>query len=185
MNIKFRTRNFTLTEEMKEKIDKKITSIWGMFHEDTIFDIYIVQREKDYKCEIKVQRGKDFIRSEEIGKTVEYSVSNAINTLKKRVRKVKSMKITKKYGNSTLSLKNNKNIDVEDFEEDNKVEDLKIEEKIERRKFIALDKMTEEEAILYLESLNHSFFLFKNRDLDNKVCVVYRRDIGYGLIETE
>ncbi len=182
MNIKFRTKNFSLTDGAKAAIDKKLTSIWGMFHEDTIFNVYIVKREKDYKCEIKVQRGKDFIRSEETGKTIEFSVENAINTLKKRVRKVKSMKISKKRDDAVISKalqNNNISVDVED--ETDEIVNMKIE----RRKFISMEEMTEDEAILALEALNHSFFVFINKDLDNKVCVVYRRTTGYGLLETD
>lgn len=182
MNIKFRTKNFSLTEGAKTAIDKKLTSIWGMFHEDTIFNVYIVKREKDYKCEIKVQRGKDFIRSEETGKTIEFSVENAITTLKKRVRKVKSMKISKKRGDAIFSKAlQNTNVSV-DIEED--MDEL-VDMKIERRKFISMEEMTEDEAILALESLNHSFYIFINKDLDNKVCAVYRRNVGYGLLETD
>ena len=120
MNIKFRAKNFNFTDGAKVAIDQKLTSIWGMFHEDTMFDIYIIKRDKDYKCEIKVQRGKDFIRSEETGKTIEFAVDNAINTLKKRVRKVKSMKITKKRGNETLKSINtsNINVDIDDTEDE-------------------------------------------------------------------
>lgn len=120
MNIKYRVRNFTLTEEIKDKVDKKMNSILNMFPEDTLFNVYIVKREKDFKCEIKVQKGKEFIHSEEIGKTVEYSVFNAINTLKKRIRKVKFMKITKKYENSGLSIKNSnlENFNLEDLEDE-------------------------------------------------------------------
>lgn len=184
MNIKFRAKNFNFTDGAKIAIDNKFNAIFGMFHEDTIFNVYIVKRDKDYKCEIKVQRGKDFIRSEETGKTIEFAVDNAINTLKKRVRKVKSMKITKKRGNATLSVKaiENSNIDVDlDSPEGEELIDMKIE----RRKFIDMDEMSEDEAILALESLNHSFYLFRNKDLDDKVCVVYRRDVGYGLLETD
>lgn len=184
MNIKFRAKNFNFTDGAKIAIDNKLNAIFGMFHEDTIFNVYIVKRDKDYKCEIKVQRGKDFIRSEETGKTIEFAVDNAINTLKKRVRKVKSMKITKKRGNATLSVRaiENSNIDVDlDSPEGEELIDMKIE----RRKFIDMGEMSEDEAILALESLNHSFYLFRNKDLDNKVCVVYRRDVGYGLLETD
>ena len=176
-----RAKNFNFTDGAKAAIDAKLTAIWGMFHEDTMFDIYVIKRDKDYKCEIKVQRGKDFIRSEETGKTIEFAVDNAINTLKKRVRKVKSMKITKKRGNETLKAINSANIDV-DIDD---TEDELIDMKIERRKFIALDEVTEDEAVLALESLNHDFYLFRNKDLDNKVCVVYRRNVGYGLLETD
>ena len=181
MNIKFRTKNFNLTDGARAAIDKKLTAILGMFHEDTVFNVYIVKRDKDYKCEIKVQRGKDFVRSEETGKTIEFAVDNAISTLKKRVRKVKSMKITKKRGNETLS---SKAIENEDINVDLEDEEL-IDMKIERRKFIPMEEMTEDEAILALESLNHAFYLFRNKDLDNKVCVVYRRNVGYGLLETD
>lgn len=181
MNIKFRAKNFNFTDGAKVAIDKKFEGIANMFHEDTVFNVYIVKRDKDYKCEIKVQRGKDFVRSEETGKTIEFAVDNAISTLKKRVRKVKSMKITKKRGNETLS---SKAIENEDINVDLEDEEL-IDMKIERRKFIPMEEMTEDEAILALESLNHAFYLFRNKDLDNKVCVVYRRNVGYGLLETD
>ena len=86
------------------------------------------------------------------------------------------MKITKKRGNETL-----RNTVVDEADDTSEVVDWKIE----RRKFIDLEVMSEEDAIISLEGLNHSFFLFKNRDLDNKVCVVYRREVGYGLLETD
>ena len=175
MNIKFRAKNFSFTDGAKVAIDKKLAKLSDMFNDDTIFDVYMVRREKDYKCEIKVQKGKDFIRAEETGQTIEFAVENTINTLKKRVRKVKSMKITKKRGNETL-----RNI-VDEVEDSVEVVDWKIE----RRKFIDLDVMSEEDAIISLEGLNHSFFLFKNKDLDNKICIVYRREVGYGLLETD
>ena len=181
MNIKFRAKNFNFTDGAKVAIDKKLAKLSDMFNDDTIFDVYMVRRDKDYKCEIKVQKGKDFIRAEETGQTIEFAVDNAINTLKKRVRKVKSMKITKKRGNETLKSLNDADVNVDI---DETTEEL-IDFKVERRKFISMDEMTEDEAILALESLNHSFYLFRNKDLDNKVCVVYRRDVGYGLLETD
>lgn len=180
MNIRFRAKNFSLTDGAREAITNKLELISNMFNQDTVFDVYLLKRDKDYKCEIKVQKGKDFVRSEEIGKTLEFSVENAITTLKKRVRKVKSMKITKKRGNSAISIRTiNENIEEENFEEE------LIDMKIERRKFVNLDEISEDEAVLALEALNHSFYIFKNRDLNKKVCVVYRRNVGYGLIETE
>jgi putative sigma-54 modulation protein len=104
------------------------------------------------------------------------NIGDTINTLKKRVRKVKSMKITKKRGNETL-----RNTVVDEADDTSEVVDWKIE----RRKFIDLEVMSEEDAIISLEGLNHSFFLFKNRDLDIKVWVVYRGEVGYGLLETD
>lgn len=184
MVIRFRVKNFDLTAGAREKISNKLNKLSDMFHPDSILDVYILKRDNDYKCEIKTQRGKEFIRSEEKGKTIEYSVDNAINTLKKRVRKVKAIKITKKrYGGSVNSLKD---IHIED-EVLNMAElemDLEnsIDFKVERRKFLNPESISEDEAAFQLELLNHSFYIFRNKDLQDKICVLYRREIGYGLI---
>ena len=44
--------------------------------------------------------------------------------------------------------------------------------------------MDEEEAIMQMEMLGHSFFVFKNAETNN-ICVLYlRKDGNYGIIET-
>ena len=60
-----------------------------------------------------------------------------------------------------------------------------VEEKIVKRKDIEMKPMDEEEAILEMELLGHSFFVYKDMDT-NKTCVLYKRKDGdYGLIETK
>lgn len=179
MRVNFRAKNFNLTNGAKEQIEKKINSLEGMFNEDTAFDVHILKREKDYKCEIKVQKGKDFIRCEEKGKSIEFSVDNAINSLKKRVRKIKSLRITKKRGNDALAMKEY----IRSGLEEEKAE--KVDLGIARRKQLTLESMTEEDAVMLIEALNHSFFVFMNKDKEDAVCVLYRRDKGYGMLETD
>ena len=56
--------------------------------------------------------------------------------------------------------------------------------KIVKRKNIEMKPMSEEEAILQLELLGHSFFVFKNVKTD-EIDILYRRNDGdYGIIET-
>ncbi len=59
------------------------------------------------------------------------------------------------------------------------------EDELVRTKTITPTDMDLDEAIMRMEMLNHSFFIY--RDLETKeVAVVYKRyDGGYGLIETE
>ena len=53
-----------------------------------------------------------------------------------------------------------------------------------RTKRFAVKPMSPEEAILQMNLLGHSFFVFRNTD-DNSISVVYRRNNGgYGMIET-
>ena len=54
-----------------------------------------------------------------------------------------------------------------------------------KRKDIEMKPMDEEEAILEMELLGHSFFVYKDMDTNN-TCVLYKRKDGdYGLIETK
>ena len=56
-------------------------------------------------------------------------------------------------------------------------------ETIVRKKEVFLKPIDEEEAIMQMELLGHSFFVFKNVDTD-KINVVYKRKDGdYGVIE--
>ena len=53
-----------------------------------------------------------------------------------------------------------------------------------RTKRFAVKPMTTDEAILQMNLLDHSFYVFRRID-DNAICVVYHRNNGgYGLIET-
>ena len=70
------------------------------------------------------------------------------------------------------------------FEAIETIEDEK-EEKIVKRKKVEVKPMSEEEAILQMELLEHQFYIFKDAET-NKVAVVYKRKEGdYGIIESE
>ena len=75
----------------------------------------------------------------------------------------------------------------EESEEDTVIPDEPEEEdsgdyRIEREKRFLVEPMTEQEAILQMELLGHTFFLFKNSET-NEINVVYRRNDGaYGLL---
>ena len=57
---------------------------------------------------------------------------------------------------------------------------------IVRTKRFTVKPMSVEEAILQMNLLGHSFFVFRNTDFADAICVVYRRNNGgYGIIETE
>ena len=55
-----------------------------------------------------------------------------------------------------------------------------------RTKRFTVKPMTIDEAILQMNLLGHSFFVFRNTDFGDAICVVYRRNNGgYGIIETQ
>ena len=67
--------------------------------------------------------------------------------------------------------------------------DFEVQEEQEfpivRTKRFAVKPMSTEEAILQMNLLDHSFFVFRNSS-DDSLCIVYRRKSGgYGLIATD
>ena len=69
------------------------------------------------------------------------------------------------------------------MERKEKEEALPLVDKIARVKEFVLRPMSIEDAILQMELLGHTFFIFKDLDKD-KVQVIYKRDDGsYGLID--
>ena len=96
-----------------------------------------------------------------------------VDKLERQIRKNKE-KINKKV-NKTL---------INDFEYD-LVDELSEEEKVVKRKNVELKPIDEEEAIIQMEMLGHSFFVYKDVST-NEVCVLYKRKNGnYGIIETK
>lgn len=58
-----------------------------------------------------------------------------------------------------------------------------ITNKIVKEKIHVVEETTEDVAISKMELLGHSFYIYKDIDRDNHVCVVYKRTEGdYGLI---
>ena len=56
--------------------------------------------------------------------------------------------------------------------------------KITNTKSFLYDSMSPEEAVLQMNLLGHQFYIFKNEEAQERVCVVYRRKDGtYGMIE--
>ena len=56
---------------------------------------------------------------------------------------------------------------------------------IVKRKKIEVKPMSEEEAIIQMELLGHSFYLFKDATTLRPTLVYKRDDNNYGVIETE
>ena len=62
---------------------------------------------------------------------------------------------------------------------------LKQEDVAVRTKTVKAEKMDLEEAIMRMEMLGHSFFIYTDEETDSIAVVYKRKNGGYGLLETE
>ena len=166
MNTTFVAKKVTLTDSFQEYAENKLKKL-DRFFDDASAQVKVSAQKDTALVEITLWSEGMIFRGEKSDRDKNVALDGAVDTVIRRIRKNKT-KLHKKVKSSA-------------FEAEAAPE---VEEAFElvRRKEIELKSMTTEEAILQMNLLGHSFFIFQNAD-DGKVNVVYRRnEEGYGLI---
>ncbi len=175
MKININGKGIKVGEQLQLRIEEKLGKFNKFFDDDTIANVK-VRPEKDQKCiEITLKIQQHFYRAETIADDVFTALDQAIEVLEGQIRKHKT-KIEKKIHDYAYMKEYLKAQPATSGEPE---EDARII----KRKAFDLAPMDQDEAVLQMEMLGHSFLLFMDMDTE-KVCVVYKRKDGnYGLIE--
>ena len=114
------------------------------------------------KIEVTIPTNGLILRNEAVNEDLYAAIDDVGDKLERQVRKNKE-KINKKHNKKIIA-------DFEAALED----EFEEEEKIVKRKKLELKPIDEEEAIIQMEMLGHSFFVYKDVKTQN-VCVIYKR----------
>ena len=171
MKLQFIGKNIEITDALKEITAKKFEKLDKFFSKDIEGKVTFssVKNDKIFEATIYLPNST-ILRAEESTSDMYTSIDIVLDNLERQIRKNKT-KLQKKY--QALETIRFEKIS-EPVEEE--------EPKIVRVKNCDVATMSEEEAILQIELLNHDFFIFKNAK-DSKTNVLYKRKDGnYGLI---
>lgn len=174
MRYNIRGEKVEITNSIKSYIEDKIGKLDKYFENanDILANVVIKVRGKEQKIEIMVPAMNYTLRSEESNDDLYAAIDLTVDKLERQIRKHKT-KLNSKIKKNIIK---NFDIDLEDDLEDEN-------SKIIKRKKVDMKPMNEEEAILQMNMLGHSFFVFKNSS-NNLICVLYlRKDGSYGIIE--
>jgi putative sigma-54 modulation protein len=172
MKITVRGKGIQITNALKEYVDKRIGRLDKFFVEGTAAQVTMTVEKDRHKVEVTIPVNGYIIRGEEETNDMYASIDLVVDKLDKQIDKYKT-KLAKKIRNGSLK----------DFS--GKADTTVDERKIVRTKSFSIKPMAPEEAILQMNLLGHSFFVFSNAETD-QVNVIYRRKDGnYGLIEPE
>lgn len=173
MNIIISGKQIDLSEGMKDAINIKLSRLVKYFNDDITFHATVSSNKGKSKIEVTAPMKGNTLRAQSANYDFYSAIDEVVSKLGKQLRKYKTR--LKSKGNQSIRFEN-----VEDYYN----QEAK-EQKIVRRKSFVFDMMTEEEAILQMEMLDHKFFVFTNADTD-RMSVIYKRDDGhYGIIESE
>ena len=176
MKYNIRGDRMVVTEAIRDYAEEKLGRLEKYFKDDDITANVLTRvRGNSQIVEVTIPTSKFVLRSEEENEDLYAAIDLVSDKLERQIRKNKT-RLNRNIKENTKEF--NFDYILEDTEEESK-------EKIVKRKNIEMKPMDEEEAILEMELLGHSFFVYKDMDTNN-VCVLYKRKDGdYGLIETK
>ncbi len=173
MKIIITSKNLSSSDYLKDKIEKKLGKLSKYFSNEIVANVMVSAEKGKQKIEATINAGGTIFRAEESAEVAYDAIDGVVDKLSTQMSRFKT-KLQKKH-------KDNKGFmfaEIPDYEEEQ--EDMSIAKK----KKIEISPMNVEEAIMQMELLGHSFFVFMNMDTES-VNIVYERKNGdYGLIET-
>ncbi len=175
MELNIRSEKYDITDAIREYAEKKMAKLDKYLENPSEVRANILVKSKghDQKVEVTIALKKMFLRAEESNKDLYAAFDLVVDKLERQIRKNKT-RLRKNIGKDSIK---NFNLDFDTTKDEEK------ETVIVRRKNIEMKPMNEDEAILQMELLGHSFFIFKNTKSD-LVNVLYKREDGnYGIIE--
>ena len=166
-------RKVELSAEKKDMIAKKIDKLGKFFDDDVSADIVVSTQKDKIIVEVTIRTVDMIYRAEERDDDLYNAVDEIVEAIVRQIRKNKT-RLAKKLREGV-----HKEYDFTAYDD---VDDAEI--KIVKTKTHHVKPMSAEEAVLQMNLLNHSFYVFLNAQTNTTDIVYRRKDGNYGLIET-
>ena len=179
MKYTYTCKKVSLNDSIKEYAEKKIEKLSRYFREEDPSAAVTFSVEKDHLCtvEITIRGGGTLLRAqtEAPDGDMRGAIDAAVGYIERQILKNKTR----------LS----KRLRSEGFPAPAPTDDFEVTEEKEfnivRTKRFSVKPMSAEEAILQMNLLGHSFFVFRDSENESLSIVYQRKNGGYGLIVTD
>jgi len=170
MNFTIRAEKMEVTDSIKEYVTDKLSKMERYFDEPEKVNVKVLfkVRGREQKVEVTINSMGYDLRAEVSHSDMYAAIDLVLDKLERQMRKYK----TKLMSRERVEIVYEDYVDEEDLQE------------VVKRKKVYLKPMDEEEAIVQMELLGHTFFIYKDIETES-VSVLYKRYDGtYGIIET-
>ncbi|EUJ24177.1 hypothetical protein PGRAN_05636 [Listeria grandensis FSL F6-0971] len=185
LKYNIRGENIEVTEPIRDYVEKKIDKLERYFSEAPDANVHVnlkVYSDKNAKVEVTIPLKNLVLRAEETSGDLYASIDLIVDKLERQIRKHKT-KVNRKFRDKGAEhdyfafSEVNSSVAPDEFENDSELD-------IVRTKEFSLKPMDSEEAVLQMNLLGHSFFVYTDAESDGTNIVYRRKDGKYGLIET-
>lgn len=172
MKVTITSKNVNTYEKLKDTIESKFEKLDKYFSSEIVANIMLSQERDRQKVEATINAGGTIFRAEETADDIYESVDKIIDKLSSQMSRFKA-KLVKKHKGQGVKYEA-----IPEYDQDDE------EIAIVRTKKFELVPMDVDEAIVQMELLQHTFFVFLNMETDSVNVVYKRQDGNYGVLET-
>ena len=178
MKYNIRGDKMLITDAIKDYTETKLGRLEKYFKDDDITaNVLAKVRGNSQIVEVTIPTSKFILRSEEESDDLYAAIDLVSDKLERQIRKNKTRLSKKIKRDATLDANLISGATYTEGEETKEFEVVKT-------KRFTVKPMSVEEAILQMNLLGHTFFVFKNQETDEMNVVYKRKDGKYAVIES-
>ena len=171
MRVIITSKNFSASDHLKQTIESKFEKLGKYFSKDIVANVTLTMERGRQKIEATINAKGTIFRAEEETNDIYTGVDRVVDKLSTQMSRFKT-KLQRKH-------KDHKEFIFANLPEAPEAEEMAV---VRRKKF-DLMPMSQEEAIMQMELLEHTFYIFLNMETDTVNVVYKRKDGNYGLLE--
>lgn len=177
MKFNIIARKIHVTDKIQEYVEKKLGKLDKFFKDESEARVVLGTIKDNEYIEASIYAGGMIYRAEVIDSDIMAAIDKTVDIIERQIRKNKTRLEKKIKREATLD---DMLLSGANYTEGEDVGEFKIA----RRKRFRVKPMSEEEAILQMNLLGHSFYVFLNQETE-EINVVYKRNDGnYAIIES-
>jgi len=176
MRIILSGKNMEITDSLRDQVNKKVKKLERYFGPEIEAQVTLSVERSRHMVEVTIPFDGVILRAEEVTDDMYASIDMVLDKLEKQIHKHRT-KLERKIRQGAFKF--DKPLFSDEFAESEK------EPKVVRTKRFAIKPMAVEEALMQMDLVGHSFYVFTNAETDEVNVVYKRKDGNYGLIEPE
>lgn len=179
MKTTITAKNMSVSAAVTQRIMKKVGKMERYLDQNTEMQVRLSKEKNDRRtCEITVVSEGVLLRAEASNEdNLYFSIDQALAKLERQIHKHRT-KLEKRLREDAFQ--------PEEFEYVEEMDEpAQAARKIVRQKTFPVRPMSVEDAVLQMELLGHSFFVFVNAETDHTNVLYLRKDGDLGLLEPE
>jgi putative sigma-54 modulation protein len=178
MRVDITSKNLKASDYLLDMIESKLQKLDKYFKGDIEAQVTLSLEKGRQGIEATINARGIMFRAEDNSNDIYAGIDKVVDRLAGQMSKHKKKLVKRHKDKDVLSFD-----DIPDIVDP--TEDDHDPITIARRKRFSLHPMSPEEAILQMELLGHTFFVFLDTETDGAAVVYKRTDGTYGLLETE